>query len=246
LITGGAKRIGHAIALGLHRRQFNVVVHYRRSSAEADALCSLLNERQPDCAVAIGADLLEDDAVTGLAAAAVDRWGRIDALVNNASSFYPTPMGTIDNAHWLDLMGTNLKAPLLLTQALSDELARTEGCVVNLADIHGSSPLGDHSIYCAAKAGLLMLTKCLAKDLGPRIRVNAVSPGPILWPDEVMQSAEHQPSDAEVQRRSEIIHATALRRMGDPEDIARTVEFLICDAGYVTGQNLAVDGGRSL
>jgi pteridine reductase len=213
----------------------NVVVHYRRSGAQADALCSELNARRPGTASCIEADLLVTRDLPMLVDRVIARYGALDALVNNASTFYPTPLGTVTEAHWDDLMGSNLKGPFFLSQAAAPSLTARRGAIVNIVDIYAERPLDDHPVYSAAKAGLAMLTRALARELGPAVRVNGVAPGAILWPEQ-----EQNPAD-----RTEILARTALGRTGGPEDIARTVRFLLADAPYITGQILAVDGGRS-
>ncbi len=236
LITGAAHRVGAAIARELHRAGMRVVIHYRRSRAAAEALCAELEGRRPDSAVALAADLLDADQRRRLVAEAVARWGRLDALVNNASTFYPTPLASADEAQWEDLLGSNLKAPFFLAQAAADELSATAGAIVNIVDVHAERPLKGHPIYSIAKAGLVMLTKSLARELAPRVRVNAVAPGAILWPERPLSEAD----------RAQILDRIALKRQGRPEDVARAVRFLILEADYTTGQVLAVDGGRSL
>ncbi len=237
LVTGAAKRIGAVVASTLHAAGANVAIHYNRSAAEAEELAASLNRRREKSAFTIAADMLDVAAVERLAAQVLERTdGRLDVLVNNASNFYPTPIGTITLEQWDDLFGSNLKAPLFLSQALVPALRRSRGVIVNIVDVHSQRPLRDHPVYGAAKAGLAMLTRSLAKDLGPDIRVNGVSPGAILWPDEGMSDA----------LRAGIIKQTALKRSGEPEDIAAAVLFLVRDAPYVTGQIIAVDGGRSV
>ena len=237
LVTGAAKRIGAVVASTLHAAGANVAIHYNRSAAEAEQLAASLNRRRGKSAFTVAADMLDIAAVERLAAQVLDRTGgRLDVLVNNASNFYPTPIGTITLEQWDDLLGSNLKAPLFLSQALVPALRAARGVIVNIVDVHSQRPLRDHPVYGAAKAGLAMLTRSLAKDLGPDIRVNGVSPGAILWPDEGMSDA----------LRAGIIKQTALKRSGEPEDIAAAVLFLVRDAPYVTGQIIAVDGGRSV
>ena len=238
LVTGAAKRIGAVIARTLHEAGANVAIHYNRSANEAAELAAKLNGRRPKSAFTVNADMLDVDAVEGMAQEVLDRIGsdKLDVLVNNASNFYPTPIGTITREQWQDLMGSNLKAPLFLSQALLPALRAARGVIINIVDVHSQRPLRDHPVYGAAKAGLAMLTRSLAKDLGPHIRVNGVSPGAILWPDEGMSDA----------LRAAIIKQTALKRAGTPEDIAAAVLFLVRDAPYVTGQIIAVDGGRSV
>ena len=236
LVTGGARRLGAAIARRLHEGGAAVAIHYRSSRGEAEALARELDASRPGSAACFAADLLDVDSLPGLVQAVVTRFGRLDVLVNNASSFYPTPVGTITAAQFDDLVGTNLRAPLFLTQAAAPELSRTRGVVINLADIHGQRPLRHHTVYSVAKAGLIMLTKSLARELGPDVRVNAIAPGPVLWPERGMNE--------ELQR--EIVAKTALRRSGSPEDIARAAWFFAAEAPFVTGQVLSVDGGRGL
>ena len=237
LVTGAAKRIGAVIARTLHTAGANVAIHYNRSAAEADELAAELLRARPKSAFTIGADLADLPAVERMAAQVLERTGtQLDVLVNNASNFYPTPIGTITLEQWDDLFGSNLKAPLFLSQALVPALRAARGVIVNIVDVHAQRPLRDHPVYGPAKAGLAMLTRSLAKDLGPDVRVNGVSPGAILWPDEGMSDG----------LRAAIIKQTALKRAGTPEDIAAAVLFLVRDAPYVTGQIIAVDGGRSV
>jgi len=236
LVTGAAKRVGSAIARELHAAGANVMLHYRSDVAGAEALVAEFNALRPASAACLQADLLDIESLPRLIAATVARFERLDALVNNASSFFATPLGQIDLAAWDDLIGSNLKAPLFLTQAAAPHLRAARGAVVNITDIHAERPLAGYPLYCAAKAGLLGLTRALAIELAPQVRVNAVAPGPILWPDDdVFDHAA----------RDEIVAHTLLRREGSPQDIARTVRFLLDDANYVTGQVINVDGGRT-
>lgn len=236
LITGGAKRIGAACAKLLHENGFNILLHYRSSERNAQQLCDLLNDIRSDSAQIIKADLAVKAELLLLADYAKTAWGGIDALVNNASSFYPTGIGQISEHDWDELIGSNLKAPFFLTQALIKVLSARRGCVVNITDIHAERGLKGYPVYSIAKAGLVAMTRVMAKELGPDIRVNAVSPGAILWPEQDMSEAVKQ----------EIVERIALKRNGAPEDIARAVRFLIKDADYITGQVIAVDGGRTL
>jgi pteridine reductase len=236
LVTGAARRVGAAIVRTLHAAGASVVLHYRSSAEEAAALAQELNGVRAGSATIAQCDLLESSAVAELANTAATAFGGLDILVNNASSFYPTPLGDIDEDDWNDLIGTNLKAPLFLAQAAAASLRERSGLIVNLADIHGVRPMRRHPVYCVAKAGLIMLTKSLARELGPQVRVNAISPGPVLWPEGGV--------DAEL--RDEIISRTALKRIGSAEDVARAVLFFASEAPFVTGQILAVDGGRSI
>jgi len=236
LITGAAARIGAEIARTLHSCGMNIVIHYRSSAAKAEALSASLNEIRENSAQILQADLLNTQSLTPLVDNAAGIWGRLDVLINNASSFYPTPVGTITEQHWDDLMGSNLKAPIFLSQAATPYLQQSQGCIVNIVDIHGFRPMKEHPVYCAAKAGLAMITQSLAKELGPNIRVNGVAPGAIMWPSSEL--------DPEVQ--ASILERTSLKRQGGPQDISNTVKFLVMDAGYITGQVIPVDGGRSL
>jgi len=236
LVTGGAKRLGAAIGRRLHAAGANVVVHYRRSRAEADAFAAELEALRPGSALALAADLNDLEHLPALVDATLERFGRLDVLVNNASTFYPTPVGSITPAQFDDLIGTNLRAPLFLAQAATPALRRSRGLVLNMVDIHARRPLRAHPVYSAAKAALVTLTRSLARELGPEIRVNAIAPGPVLWPERDLDDA----------LKAEIIAKTALKRAGSPEDVARAALFFAAEAPYVTGQILAVDGGRSL
>lgn len=237
LVTGGARRVGAAICRRLHRAGANVVIHYRTSNREALRLQRSLERLRPDSVSCIAADLLRHDALAGLVKAAIQAFGRLDILVNNASSFYATPLGSVTAADWDDLVGTNLRAPLFLSQAAAPELTRRRGAIVNIVDIHADRPLEGHLTYSIAKAGLVGLTRALARELAPRVRVNAVAPGPIAWPEAGML--------AEAPVQADIVARTPLQRIGDMDDIAQAVHFLIT-APFVTGQVLAVDGGRSV
>ncbi len=239
LITGAARRVGRAIALELHAAGANVLLHYRKAADDARALAGELNAQRPGSAFCQAADLLDLGALSALVDVTLEQFGRLDALVNNASSFFATPLGQIDLAAWDDLIGSNLRAPLFLTQAAAPHLRATRGAVVNITDIHAERPLATYPLYCAAKAGLLGLTRALAIELAPEVRVNAVAPGPILWPD------ADAPGRFAPQAQEHIIAHTLLKREGCPDDIARTVRFLLDDAPYVTGQVINVDGGRS-
>lgn len=236
LVTGAARRIGAAIVTRLHANGAAVAIHYRSSTQDAEILAERLNKERSGSAAIFQADLLEMRQIPRLIAAVCEWQGRLDALVNNASTFYPTPVGSITEAHWDDLMGSNLKAPLFLSQAATPELEKRNGAIVNIVDIHSQRPLRNHAVYGPAKAGLAMLTRSLAKDLAPRIRVNGVSPGAILWPEDGMSGATQQ----------SILRQVPLQRPGDPDDIAGCVLYLLRDASYVTGQVIAVDGGRSV
>lgn len=236
LITGGARRLGAAIARHLHDRGFNVIIHYRQSCAEADQLCIELNQKRAESATAIPADLSDPGAVIRLAETAMATWSGLDALVNNASSFYPTAIDAVTEQQWDELLSSNLKGPFFLAKALVPTLKQSQGCIVNLSDIHAERGLKGYPVYSIAKAGLSAMTRVLAKELGPEIRVNGVSPGAILWP-------EHEITD---QEKQDIVSKTQLQRSGDPSDIANAVRYLIQDADYVTGQIITVDGGRTL
>lgn len=236
LVTGAARRVGATIIRALHAAGANVVLHFRTSSEAADTLLRELNEKRPQSAIGAEADLLDLSQLAKLPAVALESFGALDILINNASTFYPTPVGDIQQFDWDDLIGTNLRAPLFLAQAAISSLRISNGLIINIADIHGLRPLGRHPVYSVAKAGVIMLTKSLARELGPAIRVNAIAPGPVMWPEDGM--------DKELQTR--IIDRTLLKRPGAASDVARAVLFFASDAPYVTGQVLAVDGGRSV
>ena len=236
LVTGAARRVGATIARALHGAGANVVLHFRSSAEDAASLAQELNAARPGSAVLAECDLLEVAQLPALAEAAAQAFGGLDILVNNASTFYPTPVGDITESDWDDLIGANLKAPLFLAQATAPALHLNRGLIVNLADIHGIRPLRRHPVYCVSKAGLIMLTKSLARELGPHVRVNAIAPGPVMWPEDGV--------DKELQAK--IIDRTALKRPGSAADVARAVLFFATEAPYVTGQILAVDGGRSV
>lgn len=232
LVTGAGRRVGARIARELHAAGMSVAVHCHRSREDAERLREAFEAARPGSATVVAADLLESGAAEEVVAAVEERWGRLDVLVNNASSFYPTPIGEVTEAEWRDLVGSNLAAPFFLAQAAAPLLRAARGCIVNIADVYGHRPLAGHPVYSAAKAGLVMLTRALALDLGPEVRVNSISPGAVLWPEN------------EDPERRRVIDAIALKRSGDPGDIARAALFLVRDAPYVTGQDLAVDGGR--
>jgi pteridine reductase len=238
LITGGARRVGAEITRTLHEHGMNLVIHYRSSKDDAHALQAELEKHRPKSVWLVKGDLLKIAQLPGIVEETVAAFGRLDVLVNNASSFYPTPIGQATEEQWEDLIGTNLKAPFFLTQAATPHLKKTHGCIVNIADIHGERPIKQYPIYSAAKAGLVMLTKSLARELAPEVRVNAIAPGTIMWPEgEAEVSAEQQ---------QEMLARIPLRRSGSPDDIARTVLFLVRDAGYINGQVIAVCGGRTV
>ncbi len=235
LITGGARRVGAEIARTLHAAGARILVHYRSSAAAARELGEELNSARAGSAALFAADLQQDEAPEQLVAAAVAHFGRLDVLINNASTFYSTPVGKITRGAWEDLVGSNLRAPLFLAQAAAMHLARQRGLIINVVDIHGLRPLKGYPVYSIAKAGLAMLTRSLARELGPEVRVNGIAPGPVLWADDMDETLKR-----------EIIAKPALKRPGSPRDIARTALFLVRDAPYLTGQIIAVDGGRSI
>jgi pteridine reductase len=236
LITGAAHRIGARIARSLHARGMELVLHYRRSETAARALQADLELSRPGSVLLLQADLNRGIAYAGMIERIRAFRGRLDVLVNNASSFYPTPLGDASEEQWEDLIGSNLKGPFFLTREAATLLRSSSGCVVNLVDIHALRPLEGHPIYSIAKAGNAMMVKALARELGPEVRVNGIAPGAILWPEQGTTDDE----------KDEVILRTALKRTGSPEDIVHTLIFLICDADYITGQIIAVDGGRSL
>ena len=236
LVTGAARRVGATIARTLHAAGANLVLHYRSSADDAAVLAGELNAVRSGSAAIAECDLLETARLPALIERAVAEFGGLDILVNNASTFYPTPLGDITEMDWDDLIGTNLKAPLFLAQAAAPRLREAQGLIINLADIHGVKPLRRYPVYSTAKAGLIMLTRSLARELGPQVRVNAVAPGPVMWPEDGVDKA----------LKEEITQRTALKRPGSAEDVARACLFFATDAPYVTGQVLAVDGGRSI
>jgi len=233
LITGSAHRIGACIARHLHQQDYRVIIHYHSSAETAQNLIDELNQLRADSADMLKANLSEPEEIEQLSTRAIKCFGQLDVLVNNASRFFPTPMGDVTLTQWENLVNTNLRAPFFLTQALQQELKRSHGCVINITDVYGHRPLNNHPVYSMTKAGLIMLTKSLSKEMGPEVRVNAVSPGAIIWPD----------NDLSDVRKREILDSTSLQRIGGPDDIAETVAFL-ARADYVTGQVIAVDGGR--
>jgi pteridine reductase len=235
LITGGARRIGAEISRALHGQGYSIIVHYRNSIKDAQMLIDSFNEQRKGSAWGVKADLASVEQIEQLAQEVGERCGGLDVLVNNASSFYPTPISTVEEAQWDKLMASNLKAPFFLSQATRDLLASRNGCIINLVDIYAQRALPNYLVYSAAKSGLQALTKGLAKELAPDIRVNGVAPGIILWPEE---------NDAE--RNEGILQGIPLKKKGEPSDIAKTVLFLVKDAPYITGQIIAVDGGKSL
>jgi pteridine reductase len=237
LITGGAKRVGATICRRLHRAGASVMLHFRSSAGEARLLQAELNHVRPKSVALIQADLLDVAKLPSLVEQTVQTFGRLDALVNNASTFYQTTIGDIGIDDWNNLIGTNLEAPLFLAQAAAPALKKSQGSIVNITDIHAERPLKSYVVYSVAKAGLVGLTRSLARELAPDVRVNAVAPGPILWPDEEVFD--------EIARQRIISH-TPLRREGSPDDIAKAVHYLLSEAPYVTGETINVDGGRHI
>jgi pteridine reductase len=236
LITGAGRRVGAALAQGFHARGAQVCIHFHRSRHEAEQLAQSLNASRAGSATTFGADLLDVAALPAVVKHVTDTFGRLDVLINNASTFYPTPIGQVTPAQWEDLFGTNLRAPFFLAQAAAPSLAQHSGLILNMVDIHAQRPLPRHPVYTAAKAGLAMLTRALARELGPAIRVNGIAPGPILWPEEGMDES----------LKEEIVSRTLLKRCGSPRDVVCAALFFAADAPYVTGQILAIDGGRSV
>lgn len=234
LITGSAKRIGSGIARYLHAKGLKIVIHFRRSEAEAQSLTQALNALRADSAVAFQADLNDFASYQPLIEQAASHWGRLDALINNASMFYPTPLGKITEANWDDLMASNCKAPLFLAQAAIPHLKQSKGCIINITDVNIASPRPEYAVYFAAKSALSGLTKSLAAELAPDIRVNAIAPGAILWPDNTLE-----------EKKKAVLQKIPMQRTGEPNDIAKTAWFLIHDATYISGQTVAVDGGKT-
>lgn len=242
LITGGARRIGACIARRLHSLGYNIALHHRNSAQEATALAEDLNQVRANSVVTVYADLNQLGDIKSLVDAAVAHWGRLDAVINNASSFYPTPLGSVTQEQWDDLLNSNLKAPFFIAQAAANALQVNHGCLINIADIYADRPLKDHPVYCAAKAGNVMLTKSLARELAPNVRVNGIAPGAILWPEQ----DDEQDDGQQQTKQQDMLKQIPLARQGNPEDIAKAVEFLLAQAPYITGQIITVDGGRSL
>jgi pteridine reductase len=238
LITGGAKRVGAAICRELHAHGASLMIHYNTSTADARALQAELNLQRANSVAIIQGDLLNIAIISNLVAETVNQFGKLDVLINNASSYYATEIGNITEENWHDLVGSNLKAPMFLAQAAAAELRKNHGCIVNITDMHIERPKKGYVVYSVAKAGLVTLTKSLAHELSPEVRVNAVAPGPVQWP-------ENNPQFDEVYRQR-VINQTLLKTIGQPQDIAKAVKFLVADAPFITGHVLAVDGGRSL
>ena len=236
LVTGGARRVGAAIARRLHAAGASVLLHYRDSETDAASLAAELNAVREKSAATVKAELLAPIAPRALVAAALEHFGRLDVLVNNASSFFPIAVGAIEASHWEELIGSNLRAPLFISQEAAPHLTRQQGAIVNIVDIHADRPLKGYPVYSVAKAGLAALTRSLALELAPQVRVNGVAPGAIAWPEDGQFAPEE---------RARILATTPLGRIGEPDDIAQAVHFLAC-APYVTGQIIAVDGGRSV
>jgi pteridine reductase len=238
LVTGAAQRLGAEICRSLHGRGYRIVIHYRYSVAPAEALRDELNAQRPNSAATFSANMNSLPEVRALADAALSHWQRLDVLVNNASGFYPTAIGCATESDWDELFSSNLKGAFFLSQALAPALKESGGCIVNLIDIYAQKPLRGFPIYSMAKAGMAMLTQSLALELAPEVRVNGVSPGAILWPE--------QETEYSIQERLDIHHRVPLERQGEASDIAQTVAFLVADAPYISGQIIAVDGGRSV
>ncbi len=238
LITGGAKRVGATMCRELHKQGARLMIHYNNSMSEARALQAELNLLRPNSVAIIQGDLLNLNVLPTLVSETVHQFGKLDVLINNASTYYPTDLGQINEENWQDLIGSNLKAPVFLAQAAAIELRKNSGCIINITDMHIERPKKGYIVYSVAKAGLVTLTKSLAHELSPEVRVNAVAPGPVQWP-------ESNPQFDEVYRQR-VINQTLLKRVGEAEDVAKAVKFLIYDAPFITGHILAVDGGRSL
>ncbi|MEE9352627.1 MAG: pteridine reductase [Thiotrichaceae bacterium] len=236
LLTGAARRIGAVVAKTLHQAGADIVIHYRNSSEDAKLLVVELNTERPNSAFTVQADLCQVEAFDELITQVISFTGQLDVLINNASSFYPTKVGSVTEKQWDDLQCSNLKAPFFLSQAVAPELKSRQGCIINMVDIHGIRPLKGYPVYSSAKAGLIMLTQSLAKELAPEIRVNGIAPGIIMWPED----------DANDESQAELLARTALKRQGTPENIAKAILFLIRDASYTTGHVIPVDGGRTL
>lgn len=236
LITGAGKRIGAACSRLLHGQGCNILLHYKASKQEAMRLGDELNLIRPGSAKLIQGNLRDMAELEAVASSALASWGGIDVVINNASSFYPTPLAETTEVQWDELLGSNLKAPYFLVKAVSASLAKRQGCVINMVDIHAERGLPGYPVYSIAKAGLVAMTKILAKELAPDVRVNAVAPGAILWPESGLPELD----------KEEILQHVPLARCGSPEDIAKAVLYLVKDADYVTGQIITVDGGRTL
>ncbi|MEL6710206.1 MAG: pteridine reductase [Pseudomonadota bacterium] len=236
LITGAAKRIGAAISRRLHQSGYQIVLHYRHSAAQAQALADELNAQRANSATLQAADFAQPSATEDLIQAVLAAQGRLDVLINNASTYYPTPVGQATQTDWQDLFTSNAQAPFFLAQAAAPALRRAQGCIVNLVDIYAERPLPDHPVYCMAKAANAAMVKSLALDLAPEVRVNGVAPGAAEWPDDSQPTVEHQ---------KKVLARVPLQRLSGADEIAAAVQFLVTGTNYVTGQILAVDGGRS-
>ncbi|WNO08607.1 pteridine reductase [Teredinibacter sp. KSP-S5-2] len=237
LITGAAKRIGASLAKDLHSNNYKIIIHYNQSESSARSLMESLNNRRADTATMIQADLRNLDQTLSLAEQAIAYWGRLDGLINNASTYYSTPIGECTPEQWQDLFSSNLKAPFFLAQACVEALKKTRGHIINIADIHGQRPLAKHSMYCMAKAGNIMMTKTLAKELAPEIKVNGIAPGAILWPENDGENSVDN---------TEILNQIPLKELGNTQSITSSIRFLLMESSYITGQIINVDGGRSL
>ena len=236
LITGAAKRVGAQIARTLHAAGYDLALHYRHSRSEMDALCAGLEGGRGGSTLSIAGELGDTELLPTVIGQCIARFGRLDALINNASAFYPTPVGTVTATQWDELFASNARAPFFLAQAAAPHLKSTQGCIVNMVDIYAERPLPRHPVYCMAKAALAMMTLSLAKELAPQVRVNGIAPGAVLWPESGKEYTDQQ----------ELIARTPLQRAGAPEDVATAVLFLVRDAKFTTGQILRVDGGRAL
>ncbi|RDV27518.1 pteridine reductase [Alteromonas aestuariivivens] len=235
LITGAARRIGATLARHMHQAGYRVIIHYQHSASQASLLADELNAQRPNSALTLSADLCDINQVESLAERASTAFGQVDVLVNNASSFYPTPVGNITAQDWHLLVGSNVQGPLFLSQALLPSLRREGGSIINLIDMHIDRPLPKHSVYCLAKSALASLTRSLANELAPAVRVNGIAPGAILWPERELDDAE----------KNALLATVPLGKLGDPQAIAQALDYLL-KADYVTGQILYVDGGRSI
>jgi len=236
LITGAAKRIGASISRNIHEAGYNVGIHYNSSKKDAKKLCEELNAKRAGSAQIFKADITKASDAKSLVNSFLKWGGKLDLLINNASSFYPTPIGSVTEENWNDLIGTNLKGPLFISQEASVSLKKNKGSIINLVDIHIKSPPKDHAVYIAAKAGLEILTRSLARDLAPEVRVNGISPGAILWPEGELDAAT----------KDKILDSIPLKRKGNPQDISDCVLFLVNSASYISGQIISVDGGKSI
>lgn len=235
LITGAANRIGAVITKVLHADGLDIIIHYNHSGENARLLADGLNQTRPGSVTTVRTDLLDTRALDGIESAIKNFNNRLDVLINNASSFYPTPVNRTTDEQWQDLIGTNMKAPFFLSQLTAPYLKQDNGCIINITDIHADRPMKGFPVYSAAKSGLAMLTRALAWELAPEIRVNGIAPGAILWPEDMDEKVKEK-----------ILSRTALKRSGNPDDIARAARFIINNANYMTGQILTIDGGRSL